>query len=200
MHTDKGLIRFAELLTRANTGEEFAVWTHDITNPDAPTSEMVLTSPEAYMITGRNPIVRLRFDNGMELRCTPGHRIFTTNRGYVEADELTSNDHVRSLDLPSPAVNADWTIPVTSDVDAHRGKGEGHDEMRFPEVWSDEFAHYLGWLIGDGSTCGPSTATIYGSAEDRDEVLPAHQALLEWINGIAHSRSASKPTAPPSCV
>jgi ribonucleoside-diphosphate reductase alpha chain len=183
VHTDKGLIRFAELLTRVNAGEEFAVWTHDITNPDAPMSEMVLTSPEAYMITGRNPIVRLRFDNGMELRCTPGHRIFTTNRGYVEAGELTTNDHVRSLDLPSPAVNADWTIPVTSDVDAHRGKGEGHDEMRFPELWSDEFAHYLGWLIGDGSTCGPSTATIYGSGEDRDEVLPAHQALLEWING-----------------
>ena len=37
------------------------------------------------MITGYNEIVRLRFDNGAELRCTPGHRIFTTNRGYVEA-------------------------------------------------------------------------------------------------------------------
>ena len=37
------------------------------------------------MITGFNDIVRLRFDNGMELRCTPVHKIFTANRGYVEA-------------------------------------------------------------------------------------------------------------------
>ena len=85
VHTDKGLIRFRELFDRANHGEEFQVWTHDLTNPDEPRSEMVLTTPEAFMITGRNPIVRLRFSNGMELRCTPGHRIFTTNRGYVEA-------------------------------------------------------------------------------------------------------------------
>jgi ribonucleoside-diphosphate reductase alpha chain len=183
VHTDKGLIRFAELFDRANHGEEFGVYTHDITNPGAPASQMVLTSPDAFMITGRNPIVRLRFSNGMELRCTPGHRIFTTNRGYVEAGELTPDDHVRSLDLPTPAVNADWTIPISNDVDAYRGKGEASDELRLPEVWSEEFAHYLGWLVGDGTTSGSTTATIYGSAEDRDEILPGHQQLVEWING-----------------
>ena len=63
------------------------------------------------MITGRNPIVRLRFSNGMELRCTPSHRVFTTNRGYVEASELTADDRVRSLDVPTPATNADWVDP-----------------------------------------------------------------------------------------
>ena len=67
------------------------------------------------MITGRNPIVRLRFDNGMELRCTPGHKVFTTNRGYVEAQHLTADDQVRTLDLPAPASNADWRMPVSSD-------------------------------------------------------------------------------------
>ena len=183
VHTDKGLIRFRELFDRANHGEEFAVYTHDITNPDDPTSQVVLTTPDAFMITGRNQIVRLRFDNGMELRCTPGHRIFTTNRGYVAAGELTSDDQVRSLDLPAPAVNADWAVPVTNDVDAYRGKGETDEPMRLPEVWSEELAHYVGWLIGDGSTSGVTTSTIYGSAEDRDEVLPRHQELIEWING-----------------
>jgi ribonucleoside-diphosphate reductase alpha chain len=183
VHTDKGLIRFKELFDRANHGEEFQVWTHDLTNPDEPRSEMVLTTPDAFMITGRNPIVRLRFSNGMELRCTPGHRIFTTNRGYVEAADLTPDDDVRSLDLPAPAVNAEWAIPVTTDADAYRGKGEGEHEWRLPEVWSEELAHYLGWLIGDGSTSGSTTATIYGSPEDREEMLPRHQELVEWING-----------------
>ena len=34
VHTDKGLIRFDELFDRANHGEEFGVYTHDITNAD----------------------------------------------------------------------------------------------------------------------------------------------------------------------
>ncbi len=36
VHTDKGLIRFAELFERANKGEEFGIYTHDITNSDDP--------------------------------------------------------------------------------------------------------------------------------------------------------------------
>ena len=63
------------------------------------------------MITGFNDIVRLRFDNGMELRCTPGHRIFTANRGYVEAKDLTPDDEVKVLDVPAPAVNAELGLP-----------------------------------------------------------------------------------------
>ena len=183
VHTDKGLVAFKELFDRANHGEQFAVYTHDVTNVEAPGTKVLLTTPEAFMITGYNPVVRLRFDNGMEVRCTPGHRLFTTNRGYIEAAELTSDDAVHVLDLPAPSVNADRAIPVSTDVDDYRGKGEHADLLRFPEQWSPEFAHYLGWLVGDGSTSGVTTATVYGSADDRMEILPAHQDLLHWING-----------------
>jgi ribonucleoside-diphosphate reductase alpha chain len=195
VHTDKGLIRFAELFDRANRGEEFGVYTHDMTNPDAPDSAVVLTSPEAFMITGRNPIVRLRFDNGMELRCTPGHKIFTTNRGYVEAQYLTSDDQVRTLDLPTPAVNAEWTLPVSADPAAYRQVGDHSGELRLPSIWTEELGHYLGWLVGDGSTAGATTATIYGSADDRTEILPAHTELLTWINGVRDQRRTGAPMA-----
>jgi ribonucleotide reductase alpha subunit len=183
VHTDKGLIRFSELFDRANRGEPFGVYTHDATNPDAPAERMELTSPEAFMITGFNDIVRLRFDNGMELRCTPGHRIFTANRGFVEARELTAHDDVKVLDVEAPAVNADHGLPVSSDPDHYRQKGDHGDLLRLPDEWTAEFAHYLGWLIGDGTTSGSTTSTIYGSAEDRTEVLPRHAELVEWING-----------------
>ncbi len=182
VHTDKGLIRFDELFARANIGEEFRVWTHDITNPDAPADAMHLTTPEAFMITGKNPVRRLRFSNGMELRCTPSHRIFTLNRGYVEAQALTHEDRVRSLDMAAPAAGADWAIPVQTDWEHYRSKGDRDLPLRLPEVWNDTFAHYVGWLVGDGSTSGTSTVTIYGSADDRAEILPAHQELLEDIN------------------
>ena len=182
VHTDKGLIRFDELFARANTGEEFQVWTHDATNPDSPAHTVTLTTPEAFMITGKNPVQRLRFDNGMELRCTPTHSVFTANRGYVEAGELTADDRVVSLDLPTPAVWRDWSIPVETDWDVLRVKGERDNPLHLPEVWTDEFAHYVGWVIGDGSTSGVCTSTIYGSADDRTEILPRHQDLIERIN------------------
>ena len=37
-------------------------------------------------------------------------------------------------------------------------------------------------MIGDGSTSGTTVATTYGSQEDRDEILPAHAELLDWVN------------------
>jgi ribonucleoside-diphosphate reductase alpha chain len=182
VHTDKGLVAFRELFDRVNGGEAFQVYTHDETSPDSPAHEVALTSPEAFMITGYNPIVRLRFDNGAELRCTPGHKIFTTNRGYVPAEELTVEDRVKALDLPTPATSADMTLPVPSSPEAYRQTGDRAAGLSFPEEWSSEFAHYIGWLVGDGSTSGSTVATIYGNAEDRTYVLPHHQALVEAIN------------------
>ncbi|MGH9072286.1 MAG: LAGLIDADG family homing endonuclease, partial [Acidimicrobiales bacterium] len=115
VHTDKGLIPFRELFDRANRGETFGVYTHDATNAEAPAQRMALTCPEAFMITGVNPVVRLTFDSGAELRCTPGHRVFTANRGYVAAADLTQEDRVKALDLPTPAVDADLCLPVATD-------------------------------------------------------------------------------------
>ncbi len=182
VHTDKGFVRFDALVDRINQGEQFAVYTHDATNVE-PTETAVLSSPEAIMITGFNDIVRLRFDNGMELRCTPSHKIFTTNRGYVPAEELSAEDRVKVLDVPAPATQADLALPISTDPATYREPFGRNELLRFPEEWTEEFAHYLGWLVGDGSTSGNTTSTIYGSAEDRDEVLPGHAELLEWING-----------------
>jgi ribonucleoside-diphosphate reductase alpha chain len=182
VHTDKGFVRFDALVDRVNQGEQFAVYTHDATNAE-PVEKAVLSSPEAIMITGYNDIVRLRFHNGMELRCTPSHKIFTANRGYVAAEDLTPDDRVKVLDVPAPAVEADLALPVPTDPATYREAFGRNELLRFPEEWSEEFAHYLGWLVGDGSTSGNTTSTIYGSAEDRDEVLPRHAELLEWVNG-----------------
>ncbi len=184
VHTDKGLIAFRELFARANEGEAFAIYTHDATNPDAPAERLELTRPEALMITGLNEIVRLRFDNGMELRCTPGHKVFTTNRGYVEAQHLTAEDRVKVLDLPAPAVTAEWRLPVPAQVESYWSKGDHRRAVHLPEKWSPELGHYLGWLVGDGSVAaGGTISAIYGSPEDQNEVLPRHSLLATELNG-----------------
>ncbi len=183
VHTDKGLVRFDELVRRVNGGEQFAVYTHDATNTGHPEEAAVLSSPEAIMITGYNDIVRLRLDNGMELRCTPGHRIFTTNRGYVAAGELTADDLVKVLDVPAPPVEADLALPVETDAASYREPYGRSTPLELPGEWSEELAHYLGWLVGNGSTSGLTTSTVYGSRDGQLEVMPRHVDLLERING-----------------
>lgn len=183
VHTDRGLLCFTELVDRVNHGEHVRVYTHDVTSPDAPASSVELTTPDAVMITGHHPVVRLRFDNGMEVRATENHRFFTENRGFVRADELDPQDRVRVLDLPAHAVSAPRTIPVHHDGASWRERGDRVEPLPLPEEWDDTFAHWLGWLVGDGCISGNTVTTIYGTAEERDAVLPLHQMLIEGLVG-----------------
>jgi ribonucleoside-diphosphate reductase alpha chain len=185
VHTDRGLIQFTELVDRVNHGEQVRVYTHDVTNPDAPSESVTLTTPDAVMVTGYHPVLRLRFANGMEVRATANHRFFTENRGFVRADELTDQDRVRVLDRPAPAVRAPHSIPVHTDGAAWRATGDRVAPLALPEEWDPTFAHWLGWLIGDGCISGNTVTTIYGTAEERDTVLPLHQMLIEDIAGRA---------------
>ena len=104
------------------------------------------------MITGYNQVIKVRFDNGMEVRCTPGHRFFTANRGYVEAQDLNADDRVRDrwisrLQPSAPTME----LPVTSDLAIYLTKGDHRRLVRLPEKWDEDLAHYLGWMVGDGS-------------------------------------------------
>jgi len=183
VHTDKGLIRFDELARRAVDGETFGIYTHDATNPDAPSETVTLSRHEAVMVTGVNPVVRLTFANGAQVRCTPNHRFWTANRGWVAAQDLEPTDEVRLLDHQTPTVAAERRLPVPTDVAAYASKGDHAASMALPEKWDPDFAHLLGWLVGDGSFSGDVISAVYGSAEDRAAILPRHQRLVSELNG-----------------
>src|SRR5438445_6272492 len=74
VHTTLGLLPIAELVARGEAGEGFRVFTHRAT-ADRPGDGVEATRPIAFMRNGVKPLVRLRFANGAELRCTPNHRI-----------------------------------------------------------------------------------------------------------------------------
>ena len=148
MVTDQGLIRIGDLVTRAAAGESFAVYTNDVTSESDPTERIVATGPTRYMVTGTNEIVELRFSDGSRLRCTPGHRVWTANRGWVHAEDLTSDDHVvRSLRYAERSA-ADLRIPEHAHYAARSVKSR--KPIALPEKWDEDFGHYLGWLLGDG--------------------------------------------------
>jgi ribonucleoside-diphosphate reductase alpha chain len=73
--TDMGLIPIGDLVRRAAEGEAFEVYTNDLTNGQDPQARLVATRPEAYMVTGTNEVLELRFSDGSRLRCTPNHRV-----------------------------------------------------------------------------------------------------------------------------
>ncbi len=183
VHTDKGLVRFDDLMRRVVDGETFDVYTHDITNAHNPAGTVRLSKPTQFMVTGVNEVLKLTFSDGRELRCTPNHRIWTENGGWVRADELDHEHRVMLLDQPTPAHMADHRLPVSTDVVAYSVTGDWSLALNLPEKWDEDLAHYMGWLVGDGCISGNVITTIYGSKEDQVEILPRHLELLTRING-----------------
>ena len=149
VHTDKGMVRFDDLMRRVIDGETFGIYTHDATSKDIPRDRVMVTSPSRYMVTGVNEIWKLQFSNGMEVRCTPGHKFFTTNRGMVPADELTPEDRIKVLNRPTPPTMAEWTLPASAVAVLQRSGQYG--DVDVPEKWTEDLAERLGRLVADGT-------------------------------------------------
>ncbi|MGD0683624.1 MAG: LAGLIDADG family homing endonuclease [Streptosporangiaceae bacterium] len=180
--TDQGLIRIGDLVARAAAGEGFAVYTNDVTAETDPQDRVTATTPTRYMVTGTNEIVELRFSDGSRLRCTPGHRIWTADRGWVHAEDLTANDRVvRSLQY-APRAAADPRIPASALAAA--ASARSRKALDLPVKWDEELGHYLGWLVGDGCVTDQNAVTVYGTDDDMTEVLPRHQELMARITGF----------------
>src|SRR5262249_41996947 len=153
----------------------FAVYTNDVT-AEEPADRVIPTLPTRYLVTGTNEILELRFSNGSRLRCTPNHRVWTANRGWVHASDLMPDDRVvRSLQH-APRLASDWRIPERA-LNAARAV-RSRKAIELPEKWDLEFAHYLGWLVGDGCVTDQNAVTVYGTEADREEVMTRHQELL----------------------
>jgi len=188
VHTTLGLLPIAELIERGQAGEEFRVYTHRATAQE-PGDGVVATQPIAFMRNGMKPIVRLRFANGGDLRCTPSHRIWTANRGYVRAEDLTSSDRVLLNDSPTPAEDAGWALPMKVRALARSfAHGGSVIEQELPDRWSEGLGELTGHLIGDGWMTDVQTGWVYGGDDIDDGLAEAHEGLLrELIGGISRA-------------
>jgi ribonucleoside-diphosphate reductase alpha chain len=186
VHTTLGLLKIGDLIERGEGGEEFRVYTHRATADD-PGEGVVATRPIAFMRNGIKPIVRLRFANGGELRCTPNHRVWTLNRGYVPAEELTNNDRVLLNDSGTPAKDASWTLPVKVKAPAKSfARGGSVTYAELPDRWSEGLGELTGHLIGDGWLTDVQTGWVYGEDDLKDGLADAHEGLLrELIGGVS---------------
>jgi ribonucleoside-diphosphate reductase alpha chain len=186
VHTTLGLITFEELYELAEQGEEIRVYTHRAT-AEEPGDGVVATVPLAVMRNGIKPVVRLRFANGQELRCTPNHRIWTLNRGYVPAEELAGEDVVLLNDSPTPAEDAAWALPVGVEaVAVSRSRGGTTVRRELPDRWSEGLGELLGHVVGDGWLTDVQTGWVYGGDDIEDGLCGSHEGMLrELIGGIS---------------
>jgi ribonucleoside-diphosphate reductase alpha chain len=190
VHTSKGLMPIAELYERFNEGERIEVYTHRSTAGENGAAArpkrdgVIATTPLRVERTGVKPIVRLTFSNGAELRCTPNHRLWTLNRGYVAAEELSPHDRVMLNDTATDAKDASWELPVAVEEPAKsfsRGGTTVHREL--PRRWTRELAELTGHLIGDGCLTDNRTSWIYGGDDIEDGLADWHSEKLEELVG-----------------
>ena len=180
--TDKGLIAFKDVLARVNQGETFQVYTNNQTSSNKEHS-VILSSPSQFMITGVNDVYKLEFSNGLELRCTEHHKIFTTNRGMVPACELNDQDKILVNTLPALAERCSLNLPVSANWEDYREKGDRYKSIDLPKQWSEGFSEMLGHLTGDGCLANTMAIWTYGSKNDIEELLPRHKGILVSILG-----------------
>lgn len=67
------------------------VWSFDYAG------QMVLRPVIGWHQNPPNEIVRVTFDDGATVECTPDHRFWTDNRGWVRADSLRVDDHLPTV-------------------------------------------------------------------------------------------------------
>jgi ribonucleoside-diphosphate reductase alpha chain len=185
VHTTKGLMPIAELVERGERGDDIQVYTHRAT-ADQPGEGVVASAPVAFMRNGASPIVRLRFANGAELRCTPNHRLWTINRGYVRAEELDRTDTVLLNDSSTFATSAAWELPAkVSRLAKSFARGSAVVHQQLPDRWSEGLGELTGHLIGDGCLTEAQTQWVYGGDDIEDGLLDAHFGLLVELVGGA---------------
>lgn len=125
--TERGLIPIDRIVRERMA---IKVWAFDYAG------NMVLRDVIAWHENPPNEIVRVTFDDGASVECTPDHRFWTLNRGWVRADSLCIDDRLpcvngrvqRADDIGIDAKSGGSGIPTlpvlaTSSVSAV-GKGE----------------------------------------------------------------------------
>ena len=117
--------------------------------------DLVLTKDGPYRAravrpSGVRPVGRLRLANGMSVRCTPDHPVFT-QRGWVNAEELSIDDFVAvARELPCGT----QTVP-------------------------DHLPTLLGYALSEGSLNYEGHFYLYSTSEDELDDMAASLALFE---------------------
>jgi ribonucleoside-diphosphate reductase alpha chain len=187
--TDRGLLTMRAIAERYREGgvavkvdprllpSRLMVWegTNDV--PLAAYRQGCLPITRAFC-SGERETVRVATVGGIELICTPDHRLMT-DRGWVRAGELRVGVDRVWIQSDPGAFADDPTLPVAAPAEFVGANGRRYRHA-LPRCWSAELGRVLGWLVGDGwlrtaPKCNPLVGFVFGPDDD---------AALEYIAGV----------------
>lgn len=152
IHTDRGLRRAEELWASQDAPMVLTDGRFGLTRE--------FTGASSVFRTGFKPVVRVRTEEGYELRVTADHRLYSEERGWVAAGDLRPTEALRLT---------------------NRGGG-------FGSVGSLQEGHVLGWLVGDGHISGErAVLSFYG--EERRELATALATAVNQVIRPGRTRS-----------
>ena len=124
-------------------------------------------------ITGRKPVYRLKTENGYEIKLTANHEVFTVNRGFVPACELTKDDYL--------------LLPNTQVGDIHE---IGEKEKNFYQI--------LGVYLGDGGSQQTGERKSIILSMNKDNELPVLEKfatnVAQYYERLTHKNTPATVT------
>lgn len=94
INTNKGSLSVSEITDRFLQGEEFQILSYNIEKNRVEFQNLLFSGK-----TRKNAeIIQLELEDGKILKLTPDHKVYTANRGYVEAKDLTNEDDLICID------------------------------------------------------------------------------------------------------
>lgn len=93
IQTDLGVMRIEEAINTVNNGKALAVLQHDFGTQN----DVYAMITNAVKKEGSKRWVEIELENSEMLRLTEDHEVYTTNRGWVEAKDLTENDDIKEI-------------------------------------------------------------------------------------------------------
>lgn len=145
---------------------------------------------------GLKKIVTVRSTCGHELRCTPDHKILTTE-GWKEAQELEEADRIivsPKYDLAEERWPKRLEITKVEATEAEIVHGGADLSTDYPTEWTREVGIALGYLLANGSVSYKRYPIVglCGHPDDSGDL----REVASWINGWCGSKAEPKHVEP----
>ena len=94
---------------------------------------------------GKKKVVKMVTKSGYEITVTKDHKVFSSNKQWVKAEELKMGDSV-CVQGGAGIFNSDKKLKINPE----RINKLSKKRMNLPVEWSKELGQVMGWLVGDG--------------------------------------------------
>ena len=165
-----------EISKMSKSGGEY-VWTHNKENGLVGSKNISMGSG------GVKDIIKLTFEDGRTIRCTPNHKFYMGGDKWVEAQNIKLNDDRILMGLDGVydkdfGDEKDWSLNC--------------EDLIYSREESLAFARILGYILSDGSICKPKNGSGMYFGNDMDaEICKKDVFLLTGLNPkIGHNISS----------